>query len=371
MPLPERLRWAREQTGLTQAEASLRSGIGESSISEFEGGRREPSLSQLESLARALHRPWSWFLESTPLESQPLVLWRHRPEKGGRDVEAKFLELCQSFRRLEVMENDPPPPPLPSATGQPRDWSYTRAADLARNVRATLALGDRPASGLLRILEEAWKVKVFHLDFDLEGSAASHRSDDLGAAILINRRSVRWRRNHDLAHELFHLLTWHVFHAGVSRPSEETWEREEKLATSFAASLLMPEEVFRSAVAERSRDGRLSFENLHSLACSFDVSVESAIWRLHFLFGRGRGSGEATKLLIEQAKAFTRSLASRQDSQPPEFPARYEALAWRGLREGRLSIGSFSRLLNISRARVHSLMDEEGWRGEEVTISSL
>lgn len=40
MPLPERLRWAREQTGLTQAEASLRSGIGESSISEFEGGRR-------------------------------------------------------------------------------------------------------------------------------------------------------------------------------------------------------------------------------------------------------------------------------------------------------------------------------------------
>lgn len=368
MPLPDRLRLAREFVGLTQVEVSQRAGIGESSLSEFESGKREPSLTQLEALARTYHRSWTWFMESTPVETGPLVLWRQRPASGSPAIETRFLELCRSFRRLEVLEREPAAPPLPGATGRASDWNYRMASELARTVRGTLALGDRPAPALLGVLEEVWKVKVFHLDFEPEGTAASHSSEDIGAAILLNRHSVRWRRNHDLAHELFHLITWNVFHGDAGARDDAAWEQEEKLATNFAAALLMPEEAFRAAVDERTHDGRIGPEALHDVARSFDVSIESAIWRLHFTYGRRPEEGAATRDLIEKAKALTPSLTFRQDSPPPEFPARFEALAWRALRAGRLSVATFARTMNLSRAQVLRLLDQKGWNGEEIPI---
>lgn len=368
MPLPDRLRLAREHAGLTQVEVSLRSEIGESSLSEFESGKREPSLSQLEMLARTYHRPWTWFMESTPAPSATLVLWRQRPASGAREVEARFLELCRSFRRLEILEKQPDAPPLPQVVGRAAEWNYRKASELAHTVRRTLALGDRPGPVLLRVLEEVWKLKVFHLEFEPEGTAASHSSLEVGPAVLLNRRSVRWRRNHDLAHELFHLLTWNVFHGDGAVPADAAWEQEEKLATSFAAALLMPEEAFRAAVDERAHEGKIEPEALHDVARSFDVSIESAIWRLHFVYGRRPEDSAETRRLIERAKALTPSLMFRQDSPAPEFPARFEALAWRALREGRLSIGTFARTMNLPRARVVRLLDQEGWNGEEIPI---
>ncbi|MEK7468649.1 MAG: XRE family transcriptional regulator [Planctomycetota bacterium] len=369
MPLGDRLRFARERSGLTQSEVSLRTEVGESSLSEFESGRREPSLGQLETLAKAYHRPWTWFVESTPVESAPLVLWRHKPTSGASEVEAHFLELCHAFRRLEILEKEPEGPGLLMVLRKADKWTYSDAIDLARRVRNSLALGDRPGPSLLRVLEEVWKLKIFHLDFEPEGTAASHFSDEIGGSILLNRRSVRWRRNHDLAHELFHLLTWKAFHCDGQAPTEDEWRHEEKLATSFAAALLLPEEPFRAAIAEHSHGGRIDVDALHDVARSFDVSVESAIWRLHILF-KGPDESDDTRRLIEKAKALKSTLSLRQDSPAPEFPARYEALAWRALRSGRLSVGAFSRTMNLPRARVLRLLGEDEWNGEEIPIPS-
>jgi len=53
----DRLRLARERPGLTQGEVHARTGIGVSSPSDFEKGKRAPSPDQLSTLARSYDRP--------------------------------------------------------------------------------------------------------------------------------------------------------------------------------------------------------------------------------------------------------------------------------------------------------------------------
>ena len=46
-------------------------------------------------------------------------------------------------------------------------------------------------------------VKVFHLPLEPTGTAASTYGEAFGMAVLLNSSHVAWRRNFDLAHELF------------------------------------------------------------------------------------------------------------------------------------------------------------------------
>ena len=163
------------------------------------------------------------------------------------------------------------------------------------------------------MLEEVCGPKVFHMDFEPSGTAASVMSETFGAAVLLNAGNARWRRNHDLANELFHLLTWFMFHpaAGGSMVAEE-WE--EKLATAFASSLLMPTESFDSAVKSRARDGRVTYESVFDIAREFDVSAESVLWRMHFVYNRGQSKSDLTKSEIEPAKRLSPLLEERRES---------------------------------------------------------
>jgi len=63
MTLPQRLNHIRQQLDLTLQEVSERTGIAVSSLSEFENGKREPSLSQLQKLASVYEKPLPFFFE--------------------------------------------------------------------------------------------------------------------------------------------------------------------------------------------------------------------------------------------------------------------------------------------------------------------
>ncbi|MFB3905367.1 MAG: ImmA/IrrE family metallo-endopeptidase [Acidobacteriota bacterium] len=195
------------------------------------------------------------------------------------------------------------------------------------------------------------------------GAAASTVSSEFGAAVLLNSRSVRWRRNFDLAHELFHLVTWPVFHTGETAPGTIN-DQEERLAQAFASTLLMPDEAIKAAIAEHQREGKLSFEELFDIARQFDVSMDALLWRLHFLYGR---SESQTKADIEKCR--TNVFDKRSDTQPDSLPNRYEALAIRTFRRGDLSTGRFAQYMGISRDAALSFADEEG-DDEEISLPS-
>jgi len=369
MPIPERLRYARERAGLSGPQVKDRTNIGESSLSEFENGKREPSVSQLQKLAEVYRRSVAFFLAEGAPSQEPAVLWRKRPEHDAEQIEVTFLRLCEQYHNLEMWCDEPARTCLPSVKDDPARFGYAQAEELAKRIRHELQLGDRPGLSLLTTIDEVCGVKVFHLDFEPSGTAASTKSDTFGAAVLLNSKNARWRRTHDLAHELFHLLTWEVFHprAGMALIPAEA---EEKLATCFARHLLMPTDPFRTAINLRMREGKVGFESLFDVAREFDVSVESVLWHMHFLYGRGPDGAEQTKKDIEKAKYLAPSLEDREDQKPyPSLPPRYHALAVKAMRRGELSIGRFAEYLNIKRHEAMRFVQQEIPDGEEVQVT--
>ena len=371
MAICDRLKYARERANLTGSQVRDRIGIGESSISDFENGKREPSLSQLQAMASAYRRSISFFLDEAPIPEEEAVLWREKPRKDSEDVEAHFLQLCQQYHNLEMWAEDEMPVRLPQAPSPPEKYSYTDAEKLAKQVRDELQLGDRPALSLLPVLEEVCGIKIFHLPFDPTGTAASTISETFGAAVLLNSKNARWRRNHDLAHELFHLLTRKIL-PPVDKPggtASSASDRDEKFPTCFARNLLMPAEATRTAVDSRLKNDKLSCESLYDIARQFDVSVESLLWHMHFVYGRRFDDQEKTRDEIQRAKELAPLFGERQQSDPPILPDRYKALAIKALRRGEMSIGRFAEYLSISRQEAMRYIEQEVTEDEEVQIT--
>ncbi|MFO8012168.1 MAG: XRE family transcriptional regulator [Phycisphaerae bacterium] len=369
MNIPERLGYARERAGLKQLQVCETTGIGPSSLSEFENGRREPSLAQLQKLASAYRRSLSFFLEDGPIP-QEQVLWREKPDTEAADVEAHFLRLCEQYHNLEVWTGEEIPVSLPQASGRAERYGYPDAEALAKRVRDSLELGDWPGHSLLPVLEEVCGVKIFHLEFKPTGTAASAKSDAFGAAVLLNAANARWRRNFDLAHELFHLLTWHIFRHPVANGAT-SWcasETEERLAQCFAKSALMPSDAVRAALNRKVKDGGLPFEGLFDVARQFDVSVEALLWRMHNLHMLS-DDADKTKALIERAKALSPVLEEREQTRPETCPERYKALAIKALRHGAMSVGRFAEYLDISRQKAMTYVTQEAAEDEEIPLT--
>lgn len=346
--IADRLKQARREAGLTQKQVSERCSIDDSSLSSFEKGRSEPRLAQLEKLAGIYHIPLSYFFDDSPPRSQ-VVMWRNRPEAGGglneKEVQAEFLQLCRQYRQLEIWTDEISKTKLPELDTYNDNFGYPHVREMASIARRTMGLGDRPGESLYWVLDEVFDIKIFHLDLGAAGVAACAVSDEFGKGILLNVRCSRWRRNHDLAHELFHLLTWDRFghRDGVCEPTKQ----EEKYATCFAGNLLLPEEEARAAVTKAAdKDGRIPFGKLDSIAREFDVSLESLLWRMHFLFDLME---ETTKSLVDAARDYVQTVPRSDSPDPPVFPERYRSLAIRALQRGEISLGRFAKFMKMSR----------------------
>jgi len=358
MGLGERLRIARTAVGLTLEQVAEKSGLGISSLSEFETEKREPRLSQLSVLGRIYFRSLQYFLSDSP-EKREVVLWRSKPsESEARVVGARFKELCERFHNLEVWCEEQIRHDLPTTQRTQGQFGYPHAEALASQFRKALELGARPGCELLRILEEVCHVKVFHLEFHPTGAAASTISSTFGAAILLNSHNSRWRRNFDLAHELFHLLTWDLFRgSGQEITADSATELEEKLATCFARNLLMPREAILEALSGANLDGGIPPGTVGELARQFDVSMDAVLWHLQLVLNRSEAD---TKADIQAINNASRSYEQRTDERPAKLPRRFEALAQRAFLESRMSIGRYAEYVGVSRQQAARLLEDHG-----------
>lgn len=362
----ERLKLARQQRGWTLEALANSTDIPVSSLSEFENGKREPRLSHLEKLAQAHGRSVAWFF-STNDDAPEVVLWRKRPDSAetAASIEGQFLKLCGWYQNLEKWCDEVRPCFLPEVKGERNSFDWADVASLATTVRNQLNLGQRPAFSLLNVLENTCGVRVFHLEFAPSGTAACTRSDEFGMAVLLNATNKRWRRNFDLAHELFHLLTWQIFRAGDG--AREAGELEEKFADKFASCLLIPEEPLRTAIASATRSsGGLKHVELFDIARQFDVSIEALLWRVHSVFNRQREDTEAD---VVTCRALRDAFDVREDTKPPSLPERYRAFALRALREGELSVGRAAEYLAVSRQEAMALDDIKDVKDDAISLS--
>jgi len=366
MEIGARLKIAREAIGYTLKRASDESGIGASSISEFENSKREPRFSQLSKLAEAYKRSVEFFLTGGPVVEN-VMLWREKPSSGGerKQTEARFRQLCQQYHSLEVLIREAKERSLPPVTIKRDEFNYRHASHLAEDFQRSFLLGDIPSASLKQILEEKFYVKIFYLAFS--SSAISTFSKDFGPAILLNRDSRLWRRNFDLAHELFHLLTWEIFRQ-LEPENNEPSEYEEKLASVFASRLLLPTDPVKDKIeASVTEKGQIGFEALDEIAREFGVSLDALLWRMVYLYNI---SVEHIEEYIEKAKGMKLSRPPRRSDEPDELPERYCTLAMRALREGKLSLMQFAKYMSISYKKAQEyLTDDEDFKDEKISIS--
>ena len=363
MQIGQRLKMAREAIGFTLEKAANESGIGISSLSEFENDKREPKFSYLSKLAEVYCRTVEFFLTDEPI-IEDVMLWRDQPGgQEGKRTEARFRRLCEQYRRLEVLTDEVRECKLPKPDiRKPEDFAFRQAELFAKEAKKWFDLGDVPIASLKLILEEVYYIKIFYMEYS--GSSISTVSDQFGPAILLNTTNKQWRRSYDLAHELFHILTWQVFRAQASEPSE----LEEKLADAFASRFLMPEESIRDRVQSNIDDKeQISLDRLDDIAREFDVSLEALIYRVAAIY---RFRKHDTQRYVNAAKQHLKFLKPRGSYEPNRLSERYCDLAQRALREGKLSLMQFAKYMDISyRTAREYLTEDEDFTDEKVSIS--
>ncbi len=347
MTLAERLKFARESLGLRLQDVKERTGICESTLSDYERAVREPRLSRLKKLAELYCRPVSFFLEEGPLPRSPQISWRQRPlSPQAEKIEADFLQLVEQYRRLELLCQERKAPPLPQYEFRSDQWNYPLIGELARSFWEENRLGPCPGCELLRVLEEIYQVKIFYLPFEPTGTAACTWGETFGPAILLNMRTVRWQRNFDLAHELFHLLTWKSFRSSFCPETYQLSEQQERWATCFATHLLLPPELLQSALESEPIGNGFTVSALYRIAEQFDVSIDAVIWQIRFMEER---SDSWARQCIGQCKALGDFWEHRLSDTPPRLPRRYVALAQKALQQGLISVGTFAQYMNLRR----------------------
>ena len=102
--------------------------------------------------------------------------------------------------------------------------------------------------------------------------------------IFINRKDPEGRRHFDLAHELFHVLTWDRLpprRIDSYRPTGSRDKRIERLADNFAGALLMPAKEFGHQW--RIRQGLEIHDRLNDVANRFLVTASAAKVRCQVL----------------------------------------------------------------------------------------
>ncbi len=161
-----------------------------------------------------------------------------------------------------------------------RHQRFEDVMEAGERFAAEMKLGDVPARRLVEIMEQQLGILVLMVDAFQGISGAACRLPELDV-VLINRHEVVGRRNFDLAHELFHILTWESMPPEHAEDALETGgNRVEQLANNFASAILMPTPVLDrfgdwSALAEGELAGRLN-----AVADELQVTSSALKWRL-------------------------------------------------------------------------------------------
>jgi len=280
----ELIRRERERLGISQKELAQKAGMKNyQTLLAIEKGKREIKLSELYRIARSLGLSPSYFLESQE-RAHPEVLWRKCMDSTEcRRLENLLDQYCKNFQNLnKLIGKDYKkfiPPPSTSFKRERYKNEFNFARELAYDLLKNWNLGEYPIRNLIDSLEEEG-VLLFTFPLKDTCSAASIIGE-FGAAILLNRDNRPWRIAFDIAHELFHLITWNLYeHSEIYDDEERGKSIIEKYADTFAATLLMPENKLKEEFEKAEVGGKVSREDFAEIACKFGVSIDALTYRL-------------------------------------------------------------------------------------------
>lgn len=366
------LKKERKLLGLTLKEVSEKMGFKHyQTLSNIESGKREIKAWELSKLANIYNRNIDFFLKSEEEKKEVKILWRNPDENvKKKKIERIFLNYCKKYSNLLKL--------LGESEQENREFilhiakndllnkkSFEYVTNLASQYLNLLQLGSRPASSLVKILEEKIGVKIIHLELD-PGISGGSTIGDFGMAILINANDAPWRRNYDLAHEFFHLVTWDFFSPEeVYKKDKYGKNKVEQLANVFASAFLLVEDELRNEFRKRVKNNYITYLNLIDIAREFDVSIEALLWRLVNLnlLKKEQVINELGKGII---KDFDKVYKHRDwKGEKPYLSEKYISLAIKAFQMGKISKARFAEYVGKKYSEVSSFLKKYGYNESE------
>ena len=235
-----------------------------------------------------------------------------------------------------------------------RSDSYVAAKAAGEGVADFLKLGPVPSKRLAEAMREKLSTLVLMVDAQPGISGAACLVRDMGA-VLVKRNETVGRRNFDLAHELFHVLTWDAMPTerlddGIG--SGKIQKRIEQMAEKFASALLMPREVLA-----RHTGGEIDHAWLNRTATALGVTSQALKWRLVSL---GLMDADTARALDDRLLSHNGQPDGHQGEVPPLFGRRFMTVMAAGIEKGRVSVRRVAKLLAGSIDGLGDLLEAHG-----------
>ncbi len=357
--IARKIKEARERCCLSQQElAKLMGWKSHASIVAIENGDQDIKTWELLKLANILKvSPESLYSESIEkLPTHPIILWRKKADDPNAVLreEHNIIQHYQDYRLIERLTDSTAfAKRLPQEQCDILSFDTTWANQLAVQIHKRLHLGDYPAHLLANRLEEDYGILL--ISFPLEnGSAACYR-DELGSVIVLNEKEVLWRQGFNLAHELFHLITWSPSLIEQVQADKKLFKKNEKLADAFAAALLMPSEMIDLDVREK----KLSYSDIVALAMKYRVSKQAMLWRLCYLKLISHETVKAA-MADEEFADLDRSNFTNAFLPVRFLGDRFLRLAYLAYEKGRLSKSRLAQMLGVKLRDVREFLSGKG-----------
>ncbi len=347
-----RIKALREERRLSQESVAEIFGFRDrQTVSAIETGARRVTAEELLLAVERLDAPIEYFTDPFRLAGEGRFSWRQT------GVGAERLEACErsagrwiaAFRTLAPQVGYETPL-MRRALGLTRRSRFEDAMSAGERFVTEFDLGEVPAVRLVEVMERELGILVLMMDAERGISGAACRLPELDA-VLIARREVVGRRHFDLAHELFHILTWDAMPPEHSEEAMETGgNRAEQLANNFAAAVLMPAAILArfgnwSNLVQDDLTGKLN-----AVANEFGVTASALKWRLVAL---GELKPAAARSLPDAALRNNRPDVA-ENIPPALFSRPFMEVLGLALEEGCVSVRRVAGLLDLS---VEDLVD--------------
>jgi|LGOV01.1.fsa_nt_gb Zn-dependent peptidase ImmA (M78 family)/transcriptional regulator with XRE-family HTH domain len=348
----ERLKYLREQRGMSQEDlAESLKFESRQIVSNIETGVRKLSGEELVACTEIFDVKLDYFTNSYILAGQGTFSWRQSSVAAQDlyDFETTAGEWIGAYRVLSG-KLKLKPRALLAELRLTRHSSYEEAVEAGESVAAELELGDVPASVLIAAAEERLDTIVLMAEPQMGISGAACRLPEMNA-IIINRQEPLSRRSFNLAHEIFHILTWEAMPPDYLDGVNKSKSRVEQLADKFASGLLLPSIVLEKYLEDLDYSHDNFVERVNEVATELKVSSQALLWRLVDLKKLNRDICEE----LTKTDWFTYNGGLLKNETPPLFSRKYLELISTALQKGLVSERRVSSLLNLSFEEMEAL----------------